>query len=91
MSLAVSLASCKLDLLRIALISTDLVLFVSGAVVARDLINYGYKVRATTRAAKNIAPLVERFDRELGPGRLEIVEVPNHEVEGAYDQALQGE
>ncbi|KII91604.1 hypothetical protein PLICRDRAFT_135934 [Plicaturopsis crispa FD-325 SS-3] len=61
-----------------------------GSHVAYQLLQAGYTVRGTTRSADKATFLREKFTREFGEGRLEVVEIADVTVEGAIDQAIKG-
>ncbi|KII83918.1 hypothetical protein PLICRDRAFT_46683 [Plicaturopsis crispa FD-325 SS-3] len=61
-----------------------------GSHVAHQLLQAGYTVRGTTRSAAKATFLREKFTREFGEGRLEVVEIPDVTVEGALDEAIKG-
>ncbi|KII85574.1 hypothetical protein PLICRDRAFT_178626 [Plicaturopsis crispa FD-325 SS-3] len=73
--------------------STVLVTGITGYIashVAQQLLQAGYSVRGTTRTAQKATFLREKFTREYGEGRIEIIEIPDVTVEGALDQAIKG-
>lgn len=63
-----------------------------GAHTAAAFLKAGYAVRGTARQAKspNIESLVRALSPFHGGDRLEVVEVPNISVDGAFDQAVHG-
>ncbi|KII83904.1 hypothetical protein PLICRDRAFT_118643 [Plicaturopsis crispa FD-325 SS-3] len=61
-----------------------------GSHVTQQLLEAGYTVRGTTRSATKATFLREKFTREYGEGRLEVVEIPDVTVEGALDEAIKG-
>ena len=59
---------------------TVLVTGVSGYIgshVAEELIAAGYKVRGTSRSSAKVQYLVDHLNQKFGPGKIEIVEVPD--------------
>ena len=72
---------------------TVLVTGVSGYIgshVAEELIAAGYKVRGTSRSSAKVQYLVDHLNQKFGPGKIEIVEVPDMIKDDAYDTAVVG-
>jgi nucleoside-diphosphate-sugar epimerase len=61
-----------------------------GSHVAEELIAAGYKVRGTSRTASKVQYLVDHLNKKFGPGKIEIVEVPDMIKDDAYDAAVAG-
>ncbi|KII83962.1 hypothetical protein PLICRDRAFT_433447 [Plicaturopsis crispa FD-325 SS-3] len=61
-----------------------------GSHLTQQLLEAGYSVRGTTRSAKKATFLREKFTREFGEGRLEVLEIPDVTVEGVLDEAIKG-
>lgn len=57
---------------------------------ADQLLAAGYRVRGTVRSAARCAYLCALFEARHGPGRFELVEVPDVTVPGAWDAAARG-
>lgn len=73
--------------------STVLITAVNGYVashVADQLLDLGYKVRGTVRDADRCRWVKELFDARYNRGRFELAVVPDFNVEGAFDEALDG-
>lgn len=73
--------------------STVLITGVNGYVashVADQLLALGYKVRGTVRDAQRCGWVKELFDARYNRGRFELAVVPDFNVEGAFDDALDG-
>jgi nucleoside-diphosphate-sugar epimerase len=63
--------------------------FIGNAIV-EELIVAGFKVRGTSRNASKAQFLTTYIAQKFGPGRLEIVEVPEMTAPNAYDEAVKG-
>lgn len=61
-----------------------------GSHIADQLLHYGYRVRAAVRNAERSQWLQDLLDARYGPGRVELVEVPDMAPRGAYDGAAAG-
>ncbi|KAM0335493.1 hypothetical protein ACHAQA_000541 [Verticillium albo-atrum] len=62
-----------------------------GSHTAAAFINAGYRVRGTVRSVeKQQASLAEAFQTHLDAGVLELVEVPDFNSAGAFDEAVKG-
>jgi len=61
-----------------------------GSHVAEELIAAGYKVRGTSRTSAKVQYLVDHLNKKFGPGKIEIVEVPDMIKDDAYDAAVVG-
>lgn len=78
---------------RIPAGSWILVTGVNGLVASNTanlLLEYGYRVRGTVRDAAKSSWLQERFDRQYGPGKFELVTVKDLAQEKAFDEAVKG-
>ena len=60
-----------------------------ASVIGLALLEKGYTLRGTARAVKSTAPLLEG-GYEKYASQVEIVEVPNMEIAGAFDTAVKG-
>jgi nucleoside-diphosphate-sugar epimerase len=58
--------------------------------VVKQLLENEYKVRGTVRSKERSSWLIEYFNSRYGYGSVELVEVPDMAVDGAFDQAVQG-
>ncbi|KAH9823771.1 GDP-mannose 4,6 dehydratase [Teratosphaeria destructans] len=58
--------------------------------VALQLLEAGYHVRGTSRTKQKSDYLVELFEKKFGPGKFEVVEVPDMIHVGAFDEAVKG-
>ncbi|KAL2145828.1 hypothetical protein VTI28DRAFT_6125 [Corynascus sepedonium] len=78
------------------LIPPDALILVTGAngLIASHVVNqllaFGYRVRGTVRSATRCAYLTTLFDTRHGPGRFELIEVPDVTRPGAWDAAVCG-
>jgi NAD(P)-dependent dehydrogenase (short-subunit alcohol dehydrogenase family) len=73
--------------------STVLVIGANGFIgsnIADQFLRLGYKVRGTTRNPEKNAWVANLFGRKYGPGRFELVAVPDMEAPGAFDDAVRG-
>ncbi|KII83927.1 hypothetical protein PLICRDRAFT_118805 [Plicaturopsis crispa FD-325 SS-3] len=61
-----------------------------GAHVTDQLLGAGYTVRGTTRSAAKATYLKDKFTREYGAGRLDVVEIPDISADGAFNEAIKG-
>lgn len=61
-----------------------------GSHVADQLLEAGYKVRGTARDIKKAEGLKVLWEKQYGPGKLEIVIVPDMATDGAFDEAVKG-
>ncbi|RFU81296.1 aldehyde reductase [Trichoderma arundinaceum] len=77
-------------------IPTGSIVVVSGANgniashIADQLIKAGYVVRGTVRDVKKNDWLIDHFSNIYGPGKIELVEVPDMSVRGGFDEAVKG-
>lgn len=62
-----------------------------GSRVLRELLDQGYKVRLVVRAESKIAAIKDALPSRYAADELEFVVVPDMAVEGAFDEALQGD
>ncbi|KAI8158663.1 hypothetical protein K4K49_004780 [Colletotrichum sp. SAR 10_70] len=73
--------------------STVLVTGVNGLLgshVAKQFLEYGYKVRGTVRNPEKVAWLPAAFEKQFGQGHFELVQVSDMAAEGAFDEATKG-
>ncbi|KAI1170034.1 hypothetical protein F4777DRAFT_584313 [Nemania sp. FL0916] len=73
--------------------STVLVTGANGLIAATlvdQLLSAGYYVRGTVRNAAKCSWLVSALENRHGPGRLELIEVPDICKSGAWDAAVRG-
>ncbi|KAI1263593.1 aldehyde reductase [Xylariaceae sp. FL1019] len=73
--------------------ATVLITGVNGFIasnIADQFLKLGFKVRGTTRNPQKNQWISKLFDRKYGPGVFELVSVPDMEVNGAYDEAVNG-
>ena len=61
-----------------------------GSHVANQFLKFGYNVRGTTRNLEKSAYFGALFGSKYGPGRFEMVAVPNVAAEGAFDNIVKG-
>ncbi|KAH0423425.1 hypothetical protein CcaCcLH18_12207 [Colletotrichum camelliae] len=61
-----------------------------GSHVAKQFLEYGYKVRGTVRSPEKVAWLPAAFDKQYGQGNFELVQVSDMAAEGAFDEATKG-
>lgn len=62
-----------------------------AAHTAATFLKAGYAVRGTVRArTSNVESLVRALGQYYDGSRLELVEVPNISVDGAFDRAVEG-
>jgi hypothetical protein len=61
-----------------------------GSHVANELILAGYRVRGTVRKVSKADGLKAFWEKKYGPGKVEIVEVPEMGTKGAFDEAVKG-
>ncbi|KAF7981489.1 hypothetical protein HWV62_33545 [Athelia sp. TMB] len=61
-----------------------------GSHIVDNLLAYGFKVRGTARSASKLAALSSYWEKKYGQGTFETAVVENMEVEGAFEDALQG-
>ncbi|KAF4944703.1 hypothetical protein FSARC_14604 [Fusarium sarcochroum] len=73
--------------------STVLVTGVNGLLgshIAKQFLEYDYKVRGTVRDLEKNSWLSAAFDREYGRDRFELVQVKDMMAEGAFNEAVKG-
>jgi nucleoside-diphosphate-sugar epimerase len=58
---------------------------------AETFLKAGYSVRGTVRSQRSGKALLEILSEFASTGQLELVEVPDITVEGAFDEAAKGE
>lgn len=58
--------------------------------VVDQLIKAGYRARGTVRSKARCAWMIDHFDSKYGPGKFELVEVPEMAVDDAFDEAVKG-
>ncbi|KAI0149963.1 NAD(P)-binding protein [Hypoxylon sp. NC0597] len=61
-----------------------------GSHVADQFLQRGYRVRGTVRSASRDKWVKEHFEKKYGPGKFELVEVPDMVVSGAFDEVVKG-
>ncbi|KAM0542653.1 hypothetical protein ACHAPJ_012685 [Fusarium lateritium] len=61
-----------------------------GSHIAKQFLEYGYKVRGTVRDLEKNFWLSTAFDREYGPDKFELVQVRDMVAEGAFNEAVKG-
>lgn len=61
-----------------------------GSNISIELLKLGYKVRGTTRNVEKNKWLSDLCDGEHGPGKFELVPVPDMEADQAFDQVVRG-
>jgi nucleoside-diphosphate-sugar epimerase len=61
-----------------------------GSHVADQFLEAGYRVRGTAREIAKAEGLKHLWEKKYGPGRFEVVAVPDMAVEGAFDEAVKG-
>ncbi|KAI1413248.1 NAD(P)-binding protein [Hypoxylon sp. FL1857] len=61
-----------------------------GSHIADQFLQRGYLVRGTVRSASRDQWVKEHFDKKYGPGKFELVEIPDMVVSGAFDEAVKG-
>jgi nucleoside-diphosphate-sugar epimerase len=61
-----------------------------AAVTVGSFLDAGYSVRGTVRSLKSAQGLLTTLQSHVSAGRLEIVEVPDITVDGAFDEAVKG-
>jgi nucleoside-diphosphate-sugar epimerase len=61
-----------------------------GSHVANELMLAGYRVRGTVRKSSQADGLIAFWKKKYGPGKVEIVEVPEMGTKGAFHEAVKG-
>lgn len=61
-----------------------------GSHIVDQLLNFGYRVRGTSRDTTKTAWMKEMFDKKYGEGKFEAVVVKDMAEEGAFDEACKG-
>ena len=61
-----------------------------GSNIVDQFLKFGYKVRGTTRNLEKNAWMNKLFDAKYGPGKFELVLVPEMKADDAYDEAVKG-
>ncbi len=61
-----------------------------GSHVAKQFLEYGYKVRGTVRDTTKFKWLVELFQKEYGKDSFELVHVDDLAAKGAFDKTVKG-
>ncbi|KAF9873042.1 aldehyde reductase [Colletotrichum karsti] len=61
-----------------------------GSHIAKQFLEYGYKVRGTVRNPDKVGWLSAAFDKAYGEGKFELVKVADMAAEGAFDEAVKG-
>ncbi|KAI4859912.1 aldehyde reductase [Hypoxylon rubiginosum] len=55
-----------------------------------QLLQRGYRVRGTVRSVSKNQWVKDYFEKHYGPGKIELVEVPDMTVDGVYDDIVKG-
>lgn len=61
-----------------------------GSHIAKQFLEYGYKVRGTVRDPVKNSWLVDLFDKSYGQGKFELFRLSDMAAEGAFDEAVKG-
>lgn len=61
-----------------------------GSHVAKQFLEYGYKVRGTVRDTTKFSWLLELFQNDYGKDSFELVQVDDLAAKGAFDEAVKG-
>ncbi|KAI1459463.1 NAD(P)-binding protein [Annulohypoxylon moriforme] len=61
-----------------------------GSHIADQILQHGYRVRGTVRSMARDQWLKEHFEKKYGPGKFELVEVPDMLASGAFDEVVRG-
>lgn len=61
-----------------------------GSHVADQALSSGYKVRGTTRSVAKTGWVKDYFTEKYGTGSFELIEVPDMEAAGVFDEAVRG-
>lgn len=61
-----------------------------GSHIADKFLQFGYRVRGTTRNPDKNAWMSKLFDNKFGVGKFELVQVMDMETPGAYDKVVKG-
>ncbi|KAM0516790.1 hypothetical protein ACHAPS_008527 [Verticillium nonalfalfae] len=61
-----------------------------GSHIVDQVLAAGYKVRGTTRNLQRSAWMNEFFAKQYGPEKFELIQVPDMDVDGAFDDAVAG-
>lgn len=61
-----------------------------GSHVADQFLKEGYNVRGTVRDTDKSIWLRELFEKKYGPGRFELLSVPDISIAGSYDHVAKG-
>lgn len=61
-----------------------------GSNISDQLLKFGYNVRGTTRNVEKSKWVHDLFGRKYGPGRFELVAVPDMEAEVAFHEVVKG-
>lgn len=58
--------------------------------VVDQLLQQGYNVRGTVCNTEKSSWVKDLFDKKYGPGKFELIEVPEMSTKGAFDDAVKG-
>ena len=61
-----------------------------GSHVAKQFLEYGYKVRGTVRDTTKFSWLLELFQKDYGNDSFELVQVDDLSAKGAFDETVKG-
>ncbi|KAM5341295.1 hypothetical protein ACJ41O_014326 [Fusarium nematophilum] len=61
-----------------------------GSHIAKQFLEYGYRVRGTVRDPAKNSWLVDVFDKSYGKGKFELFQLSDMTAEGAFDGAVKG-
>ena len=61
-----------------------------GSHIADQLLEAGYRVRGTTRSVEKVKGLSALWEKNHGPGKFEVIVVPDMSTAGAFDEAVKG-
>ena len=61
-----------------------------GSHVAKQFLEYGYKVRGTVRDTTKFSWLLDLFQKDYGKDSFELVQVDNLAAKGAFDETVKG-
>lgn len=61
-----------------------------GSHIAKQYLEYGYKVRGTVRDPAKNSWLVDAFEKRYGKGQFELFQTLDMVSEGAFDEAVKG-
>ncbi|KFZ05872.1 hypothetical protein V501_07943 [Pseudogymnoascus sp. VKM F-4519 (FW-2642)] len=61
-----------------------------GSHVAKQFLEYGYKVRGTVRDTTKSSWMLELFQKDYGKDSFELIQVDDLAAKGAFDEAVKG-